>query len=57
MQRPGGGALVAGLDLPLALGALFGMGLFFFLAGAFTPPALARKGRPDPRAGAGPYLR
>ena len=44
-REPGGGVLVALLDLPLALGALFGMGLFFFLAGAFTPPALARKGR------------
>jgi glucan biosynthesis protein C len=32
------------LDVPLALGSLFGMGLFFFLAGCFVPAALARKG-------------
>jgi glucan biosynthesis protein C len=32
------------LTVPLALGAIFGMGLFFFLAGAFTPASLARKG-------------
>jgi peptidoglycan/LPS O-acetylase OafA/YrhL len=38
------GALGAVLTVPLALGAIFGMGLFFFLAGAFTPAALDRKG-------------
>ncbi len=32
------------LTIPLALGAIFGMGLFFFLAGAFLPASLARKG-------------
>jgi hypothetical protein len=32
------------LTVPLALGAIFGMGLFFFLAGAFTPASVARKG-------------
>ena len=37
-------ALRAVLDLPLALGSLFGMGLFFFLAGCFVPASLARKG-------------
>ena len=39
-----GGTLGAVLTAPLAIGALFGMGLFFFLAGAFTPDALERKG-------------
>jgi glucans biosynthesis protein C len=39
-----GGALGVVLTIPLALGSMFGMGLFFFLAGAFTPAALARKG-------------
>jgi len=38
------GALSVVLTIPLALGSLFGMGLFFFLAGAFTPAALERKG-------------
>ena len=37
-------ALSLVLTLPLAVGSLFGMGLFFFLAGAFTPAALERKG-------------
>jgi glucans biosynthesis protein C len=32
------------LTVPLALGAIWGMGLFFFLAGAFTPASVARKG-------------
>ena len=32
------------LTVPLAMGAVFGMGLFFFLAGAFTPASVARKG-------------
>ena len=36
--------LRAVLDVPLALGSLFGMGLFFFLAGCFVPASLARKG-------------
>lgn len=36
--------LRAVLDVPLALGSLFGMGLFFFLAGCFVPVSLARKG-------------
>ena len=43
-REPGGGALGDALLVPLALGSLFGMGLFFFLAGAFTPAALERKG-------------
>lgn len=32
------------LDIPLALGSLFGMGLFFFLAGCFVPTSIGRKG-------------
>jgi glucan biosynthesis protein C len=44
-REPGDGVLGDVLVVPLALGSLFGMGLFFFLAGAFTPAALARKGR------------
>lgn len=36
--------LRAVLDVPLALGSLFGMGLFFFLAGCFAPASLSRKG-------------
>ncbi|WP_125613598.1 acyltransferase family protein [Specibacter cremeus] len=40
-----GQPLRAVLDIPLAFGELFGMGLFFFLAGAFTPASFARKGR------------
>jgi peptidoglycan/LPS O-acetylase OafA/YrhL len=32
------------LTIPLAFGALFGMGAFFFVAGAFLPGSLARKG-------------
>jgi hypothetical protein len=32
------------LTVPLALGAIFGMGLFFFIAGALTPASIARKG-------------
>ena len=41
------------LTVPLALGAVFGMGLFFFLAGAFTPASVARKGvrRSSPTGG------
>jgi hypothetical protein len=43
-REPDDGALSVVLTVPLALGAIFGMGLFFFLAGAFTPAALERKG-------------
>jgi fucose 4-O-acetylase-like acetyltransferase len=32
------------LDVPIAFGALFAMGAFFFIAGCFTPESLARKG-------------
>ncbi|GLL08111.1 acyltransferase family protein [Dactylosporangium matsuzakiense] len=43
------GRLPAAVDtlagIPLALGALFGMGTFFFLAGAFLPASLARHGQ------------
>jgi glucan biosynthesis protein C len=44
-REPSDGVLSVVLTVPLALGAIFGMGLFFFLAGAFTPAALDRKGR------------
>lgn len=37
-------SLRVALDIPLALGSLFGMGVFFFLAGCFVPASLARKG-------------
>ena len=37
-------ALRAALDVPLAAGSLFGMGLFFFLAGCFVPASLMHKG-------------
>jgi glucans biosynthesis protein C len=43
-QEPYDSALSVALTVPLALGSQFGMGLFFLLAGAFTPAALERKG-------------
>lgn len=43
-REPDDGLLSVVLTVPLAMGSQFGMGLFFFLAGAFTPAALARKG-------------
>jgi glucans biosynthesis protein C len=43
-REPDDGVLSVVLTVPLAMGSQFGMGLFFFLAGAFTPAALARKG-------------
>ena len=43
------------LTVLLALGSVFGMGLFFFLAGAFVPGSVARKG--PARYVAGRWLR
>ena len=43
-REPDDGVLSVALTVPLALGSQFGMGLFFLLAGAFTPAALRRKG-------------
>jgi hypothetical protein len=43
--REGGlGWLANVLDVPMAFGALFAMGAFYFIAGCFTPESLARKG-------------
>jgi glucan biosynthesis protein C len=38
-----GGVRIA-VTIPIAFGALFGMGAFFFVAGAFLPGSLGRKG-------------
>jgi hypothetical protein len=43
--REGGIGWIANvLDVPIAFGALFAMGAFFFIAGCFTPESLTRKG-------------
>jgi hypothetical protein len=42
--NPAGGMLRTILGVPIALGALFAMGTFFFVAGCFVPAALRRKG-------------
>jgi hypothetical protein len=44
------------LGVPIALGALFAMGTFFFIAGCLVPSSLRRKGsvRFAPRSGATP---
>src|SRR5215218_6795816 len=39
------GAVVGAITLLLGLGWLFGLGLFFLIAGRLTAPSLARKGR------------
>jgi hypothetical protein len=43
-REPGIGWFANVLDVPIAFGALFAMGAFFFIAGCFTPESLARKG-------------
>ena len=43
-REPGIGWFANVFDVPIAFGALFAMGAFFFIAGCFTPESLARKG-------------
>lgn len=44
VETTGDGVLQKALDVPIAVGALFAMGAFFFVAGCFHPASLSSKG-------------